>query len=82
MMGLQELYEHQGFIVIAYYDEYELAKHDARGMTDGRVEGSLEGIITRIIGPATQEEWEAQERLSGDWGTGVKYIAFRKVIAE
>ncbi len=81
-MGLQELFEHQGFIVIAYIDPRELAADDARGLTDGATVGSLEGIVTRIIGAATREEWEAQERLSGDFPTGAKYIAFRKVIAE
>lgn len=81
-MGLQEIYEHQGFIVLAYLDPAELAHDDACGFAEN-IEGSLNGFKVRLAGPATREEWDAQEKLSGDWESPrKKYVGFRKVVSE
>ena len=83
--SLQSLFEQQGFIVLAYTDREELAREDASGITDGNIEGAMEGIRAHIVGPATEAEWLHQCNLCGDYPynfDGLPYIGFRKVIVE
>jgi len=81
----QGLLDAVGFIVLAYTDPRELADDDARGVTDGNAEGSMQGVPAAIIGHATETEWLEQCNLCGDypWNyDGKPYVGFRKVICE
>lgn len=82
-MTLQELLDHQGFIVLAYCDTISLAQDLERGFTDGNTEGEMDGIRAHIIGESSFEEWVTQCHLVGDCvGVRKEQVGYVRVIVE
>lgn len=86
-MTTQDVFELQGFIVLAYTDQSEYEKELTAGIVIGNtINGEIpDDAILRVIGIATSQEWAMQCETCGDpvwlpWEP--VQIGWLKVVAE
>jgi len=87
-MSLQDLFEIQGFTVLAYQDQQEYDEDLLCGLVDGATVNSSipETQLLRITGPATAGEWARQCQYCDEPvyipGIEAPHIGWLKVTAE
>lgn len=86
-LTVQDVFESQGFVVLAYTIQAEFDAEREGGIVRGHsVEGSMpDDAVMRVIGEATVAEWVAQciacEDPIGNTH-GLAYVGYLKVVAE